>query len=154
VHVRAGTFSLVDATRPFHLDYLDNWRAISFRVPAGSGPGLTATDRAMTARTFSATCGLAGVVGQTMRSLWTAAPELDEASAAAGAEALGSLLVALPHGGNAAEVMGSQHAPALLSRATHVQPDGDEDPDGQMRGVARVCRYFLDSHGDRRPVGI
>jgi AraC family transcriptional regulator, positive regulator of tynA and feaB len=105
-----GTFSLVDATRPFHLDYLDDWRVISFRVPAGSIPGLTAPDRAMTARTFNASSGLAGVLGQTMRSLWKAAPELDEASAAAGAEALGSLLVALLQGGNAAEAMGNEHA--------------------------------------------
>lgn len=105
-----GTFSLVDATRTFHLDYLDDWRTISYRVPADLIPGLTAPDRAMTARAFSASSGLAGVLGQTMRSLWNAAPELDEASADAGAVALGSLLVALLHGGNAADVMGNTRA--------------------------------------------
>ncbi|MBB3156616.1 AraC-like DNA-binding protein [Microbacterium proteolyticum] len=88
-----GTFSIVDATRPFDLDYLDPWRAISFRVPTAQVPGRLGED--MTARAYSSGSGLGAVVADTMRAAWAQAPALSGPEADAAGAAVASLTAAL-----------------------------------------------------------
>lgn len=90
-----GTFTIVDATRSFTLDYLDPWRTVSFRVPARDIPeGLRAD---ATARTFSAGTGLGAVVADTLRSSWTQASRMSDSEADAVGTAVASLSRALSH---------------------------------------------------------
>lgn len=92
----AGTFTIVDAGQPFALDYLDDWRAISFRLPkAASAAGAPSSGRVLT---HSGGVGMGAVVADTMRALWSVAPTLDPAHAAAAGAALTSLIGALSHG--------------------------------------------------------
>lgn len=90
-----GTFSLVDATRSFTLDYLETWRTVSFRLPLEAVGGLSSPGRALTARTFSASQGMGRVLTQTMRSLWAEGQHLTPEAAAAGANAICTLALAL-----------------------------------------------------------
>lgn len=94
-----GTFSLVDATRPFTLDYLETWRTVSFRLPLELVGDLTAPGRSMTARPFSASRGIGRVLAQTMRSLWAEGQNLTAEAATAGAAAVGVLALALDESG-------------------------------------------------------
>lgn len=90
-----GTFSIVDVTRPFSLDYLDPWRTVSFRVPARDIPdGLRAN---ATARTFSAAGGLGAVIADTVRSSWMQASRMSAGEADAVGIAIASLTRALSH---------------------------------------------------------
>ncbi|MEU6147738.1 helix-turn-helix domain-containing protein [Streptomyces sp. NPDC047081] len=91
-----GTFSIVDATRTFHLDYLDDWRTLSFRIPVRSLPhGLPAEVNAVT---YSAAHGMGSIVADTMRAAWRSAATLTEAQATSTGTALASLVNALAHG--------------------------------------------------------
>jgi AraC family transcriptional regulator, positive regulator of tynA and feaB len=90
-----GTFSIVDVTRPFSLDYLDPWRTVSFRVPSRDIPdGLRAN---ATARTFSASGGLGAVIADTVRSSWIQASRMSAGEADAVGIAIASLTRALSH---------------------------------------------------------
>jgi AraC-like DNA-binding protein len=91
-----GTFSIVDATKTFRLDYLDDWRTVSFRVPRRSlHEGIPAD---VTAVTYSAAHGMASVVADTMRAAWRSAAGLTEAQATSTGMAIASLVSALAHG--------------------------------------------------------
>ncbi|MDF2992501.1 MAG: Transcriptional regulator, AraC [Microbacterium sp.] len=90
-----GTFSIVDATRPFTLDYLDPWRTVSFRVPAQE---ISDDIRAgATARAYSAGTGLGAVIADTLRSSWMQAPRMSDSEADAVGVAVASLSTALSH---------------------------------------------------------
>ncbi|MER6082623.1 helix-turn-helix domain-containing protein [Streptomyces sp. NPDC001833] len=112
-----GTFSIVDATREFQLDYLDDWRAVSFRIPAERLQDLASPERARTAVTFDSDSGLSRVLADTMRSLWGAAPELDEASAVVGGDVLAALAGAVLRGGPTAQIMGRSEGDEALRRS-------------------------------------
>ncbi|MDQ1177288.1 helix-turn-helix domain-containing protein [Microbacterium sp. SORGH_AS_0421] len=90
-----GTFSIVDATRSFTLDYLDPWRTVSFRVPAHDIPDVLRADA--TARTFSAATGLGAVIADTLRSSWEQASRMTDSEADAVGVAVASLSRALTH---------------------------------------------------------
>ncbi|SDH06791.1 AraC-type DNA-binding protein [Leifsonia sp. 98AMF] len=85
-----GTFSIVDATRPFRLDYIDPWRTISFRVPSARIPGGITDD--MIARPFSAGRGIGAVLADTMRSAWARAAELTDTQATTAGTAIAALV--------------------------------------------------------------
>jgi AraC-like DNA-binding protein len=69
-----GTFAVVDATEPFRIDYLETWRTISFRVPKATlQEGLPDEARGFT---FGGSQGIGAIVADTMRSVWSAAPNL------------------------------------------------------------------------------
>jgi hypothetical protein len=61
-----GTFSIVDARRTFHLDYLDDWRTISFRLPINSLPD--GIPDGVTAVTYAASIGLASCSSKMLRA--------------------------------------------------------------------------------------
>lgn len=88
-----GTFSIVDATRPFRLDYIDTWRTISFRLPSAQIPGDIGDD--VLARPFSSGRGIGAVVADTMRAAWASAAELTEPQASIAGAAIASLVSAL-----------------------------------------------------------
>ncbi len=88
-----GTFSIVDATRPFSLDYLDSWRTVSFRIPAGAISDRLRADA--TASTFSAGSGLGAVIGDTVRSSWAQAARMSSSEADAVGDAVTALTAAL-----------------------------------------------------------
>jgi AraC-like DNA-binding protein len=98
-----GTFSVVDATRPFRLDYLDDWRTISFRIPTGSLPEGMA-DSVMAVR-YPASGGLPSIIADTMRAAWRSAPALTETQAACTGTAIASLVGALVHGVPASDLV-------------------------------------------------
>lgn len=91
-----GTFSIVNATRPFELDYLDDWRTISFRLPINSLP--EGIPDGVTAVTYAASDGLASIIADTMRAAWRSATALTDAQAARTGTAIASLVGALTHG--------------------------------------------------------
>jgi AraC-like DNA-binding protein len=91
-----GTFSIVDARRTFQLDYLDDWRTISFRLPVNSLP--EGVPDGVTAVTYAASSGLASVIADTMRAAWRSALTLTDAQAGSTGAAIASLVGALAHG--------------------------------------------------------
>jgi len=110
-----GTFSIVDATRPFTLDYLDPWRAVSFRVPAHEIPdGLRAS---ATARTYSAGSGLGAVIADTLRSSWAQASRMSESEADAVGLAVTSLSRALSHAAPAEALRDEDGGDEVLRRS-------------------------------------
>ncbi|MDQ1083392.1 MULTISPECIES: helix-turn-helix domain-containing protein [Microbacterium] len=110
-----GTFSIVDATRSFTLDYLDPWRALSFRVPAADIPdGLRAN---ATARTFSAATGLGAVVADTLRSSWEQSSRMNDNEADAVGVAVSSLTRALSHSTTTERVSDEQDGDVALRRS-------------------------------------
>jgi AraC-like DNA-binding protein len=129
-----GTFSIVDATRPFRLDYVDSWRTISFRVPSAQVPGGISDD--LLARPFSAGRGIGAVLGDTMRAAWASAADLTESQASITGRAIASLVAAL--------------AQAKPSGESAVEPAGDEPLRNSIEHfVARHLRY-----GDTSPGAI
>lgn len=128
------TFSIVDATRPFLLDYLDDWRTISFRIPLDALPeGMPAS---ATAVTHSAASGLASVAADTMRAAWRSAPDLTGAQGASIGTALASLIGALASGVPPGDAAGTQAgAGAMRDSIEHY--------------VARHLRY-----GDTSPTAV
>ena len=110
-----GTFSIVDVTRPFSLDYLDPWRTVSFRVPAREIPdGLRAN---ATARTFSAAGGLGAVIADTVRSSWMQAPRMSTGEADAVGIAVASLTRALSHASPTAGLAAVEGGDEVLRRS-------------------------------------
>ncbi|MDQ1137467.1 AraC-like DNA-binding protein [Microbacterium sp. SORGH_AS 1204] len=107
-----GTFSIVDATRPFTLDYLDSWRTVSFRLPAEK----VSDDlrRTATARRFSGASGLGAVVADTLRASWAHAATMSEGEADAVGTAVASLSRALSHGSSVRALGETQGGPQLL----------------------------------------
>lgn len=110
-----GTFSLVDATRPFSLDYLDPWRTVSFRVPSGAIPdGIRAN---ATARTFSAGTGLGAVIADTLRSSWTQAARMSAGETDAVGRAVTSLTAALTQASPVEAMADTAGGDAVLRRS-------------------------------------
>ena len=107
-----GTFSIVDATRTFQLDYLDDWRTISFRLPVNSLP--EGIPDGVTAVTYAASNGLASVIADTMRAAWRSAPTLTDAQAASTGAAIASLVGALTHGTPVSDLVSDSTGNAAL----------------------------------------
>ncbi|MEV7692189.1 helix-turn-helix domain-containing protein [Microbacterium sp. NPDC089189] len=129
-----GTFSLVDAARPFRLDYVDDWRTISFRVPSSQIPeGIGA---GLTAQPFSAGRGIGAVLADTMRAAWASAAQLTDSQASATGAAIASLVSALAQGG---------------------PRDGAEDEPARDDALRRSIEHFVARHlqyGDTSPGAI
>lgn len=107
-----GTFSIVDATRPFRLDYLDDWRAISFRIPIELIPdGVADADTAVRHATSR---GLASVLADTMRAAWRAGTTLDDDQANSAGLAVVSLATALLRNSPATEFAADPVAGTVL----------------------------------------
>ncbi|MEV4688407.1 helix-turn-helix domain-containing protein [Microbacterium sp. LWH3-1.2] len=73
----AGTFTIVDAAEEFVLDYLDPWTSVSFRVPSVRLHSRVRRD--LRAKSFSALSGMSAVLADSMRSAWSASPDVDDA---------------------------------------------------------------------------
>jgi AraC family transcriptional regulator, positive regulator of tynA and feaB len=84
--VSAGDFSVVDTTRPYFLDFRDDWRVLSFRIPRNQLVSKLAFPREATARCVSGTTGSGLVATQFVRSL----ERLDEDLSATAQEGLSS----------------------------------------------------------------
>ncbi len=111
----AGTFTIVDAAHPFALDYLDDWRAISFRLPKTASPvGAPLPGRVFT---YSGGSGMSAVVADTMRALWAVAPTLESAHAVAAGTALTSLVGALSQGEPVERVVGDPSSATSVREA-------------------------------------
>ncbi|MDQ1102934.1 AraC-like DNA-binding protein [Nocardioides zeae] len=116
-----GTFSVVDATRPFRLDYLDEWRTLSFRVPVGAVPSAvpSAVLAPATAVTFSARHGLSSVLASTLDAIWRNEERLGPDEAESAGAAVTTLLLALgpsADGAGPAALDGPAAATALRHR--------------------------------------
>jgi AraC family transcriptional regulator, positive regulator of tynA and feaB len=71
-----GQFYLVDTTRPYHLEFMDSFHTISFRVPRGQLGPLIGDPRRMTARVVDEREPLGNLAGTYMRELLRTAPEV------------------------------------------------------------------------------
>lgn len=86
--VSPGDFSVVDSTRPYFLDFLEDWRVLSFRIPRDQLVSRLAAPRQAMARCVSGQTGLGLVATRFARSL-------EQVDADAGASALDGLSAAL-----------------------------------------------------------
>jgi len=131
-----GTLSIVDATRPFRLDYLDDWRTISFRVPVEILPAGVAG--ATTAVRHATGVGLASVLADTMRAAWRAGPGLAGEQADGVGAAVASLVSALARNAPVVEIIDDRVGGATLRESIehHVVRNlqhGDVTPAGVAR---------------------
>jgi AraC-like DNA-binding protein len=132
----AGTLSIVDATRPFRLDYLDDWRAISFRVPIEVLPAGVAD--ASTAVRHSTGHGVASVLADTMRAAWRAGPRLDRDQADGVGAAVASLVATLVRDAPAGDVIDDTSGGAALRESIeHFVVRNLQHGDVTPAGVAR-----------------
>ncbi len=67
--VHPGDFSIVDTTRPYFLDFRDDWRVLSFRIPRSQLVSRLAAPHKATARSVSGQSGLGLVATRFARSL-------------------------------------------------------------------------------------
>lgn len=67
--VSPGDFSIVDTTRPYFLDFREDWRVLSFRIPREQLVSRLAAPRQATARCVSGQAGLGLVAARFARSL-------------------------------------------------------------------------------------
>lgn len=67
--VSPGDFSIVDTTRPYFLDFRDDWRVLSFRIPRHQLVFRLAAPHKATARSVSGQSGLGLVASRFARSL-------------------------------------------------------------------------------------
>ena len=67
--VMPGDFSVVDSTRPYFLDFREDWRVLSFRIPREQLVSRLAAPRQATARCVSGQAGLGLVAARFARSL-------------------------------------------------------------------------------------
>lgn len=67
--VQPGDFSIVDTTRPYFLDYCENWDVLSFRIPRNQLASRLANPRLATARAVSGQLGAGLVATQFVQSL-------------------------------------------------------------------------------------
>jgi AraC-like DNA-binding protein len=67
--VSPGDFSVVDSTRPYFLDFREDWRVLSFRIPRDQLMSRLAAPRQATARCVSGQNGLGLVAARFARSL-------------------------------------------------------------------------------------
>lgn len=110
-----GTFSIVDATRPFRLEYVDTWRTISFRVPSAEIPGGMSDE--LMAQPFSARRGMGAVVADTIRAAWSGAPHLTSTQASITGAAIASLVGALVQAASLGDETSSPVADEELRRS-------------------------------------
>ncbi len=106
-----GSFTIVDATRPFTLDYLDPWHTVSFRIPAADIPDTVRTGA--TARGYAG-AGLGAVLADTLRSSWMQSSRMSESEADAAGLAVASLTRALSHSTPTATFAEQQGGDAVL----------------------------------------
>lgn len=134
-----GSFAVFDATREFRLDYLDDWTAISFRIPREQllplVPGLDRT----TSVAFDGTRGMNAVVADLMRTLWRVGNDL-------GAEDGTVAGVLLPALGAALRVAGGQRSGVTDNdaalRAVIVQYAGNNLTNGAQLNPEAVATHF------------
>lgn len=74
---RPGMFTVFDATRAFQLEYLDDWAAISFRLPRESLLPLVSDLDRITSVAFDGSAGMGAVVTDLMRALWRVRDDFD-----------------------------------------------------------------------------
>jgi AraC-like DNA-binding protein len=86
--VSPGDFSVVDTTRPYFLDFRDDWRVLSFRIPREQLVSRLAAPRQATARCVSGRTGPGLVAARFARSL-------EQMDAGAGARVQDGLSAAL-----------------------------------------------------------
>ncbi|QAZ40582.1 AraC family transcriptional regulator [Methylibium sp. Pch-M] len=86
--VQSGDFSIVDTTRPYFLDFRDDWRVLSFRVPITQFLAKLAAPRDATARCLSGAHGAGLVATRFAHSLQDLDDDLSEISQ----ESLGAAL--------------------------------------------------------------
>lgn len=67
--VSPGDFSVVDSTRPYYLDFREDWRVLSFRIPREQLVSRLAAPRRATARCVNGQTGLGMVAARFARSL-------------------------------------------------------------------------------------
>lgn len=92
--VRPGDFSIVDTTRPYALDFLDEWEVLSFRIPSEQLlPRLSAPRRAM-ARCVAGSGGAGLVASRFAHSLRQLGPDAEDAVQEGLSTALNSTIAA------------------------------------------------------------
>lgn len=92
--VQAGDFSIVDTTRPYFLDFRDDWRVLSFRMPRTQFLSKLAAPRDATARCLSGSHGAGLVATRFAHSLQDLHDDLTEASSESLSSALNSVVAA------------------------------------------------------------
>ncbi|MCF7552364.1 helix-turn-helix domain-containing protein [Pseudonocardia sp. WMMC193] len=139
-HVPAGSFALFDATRPFRLDYAEDWRSLSFRVPRERLMGLVRRPDDVTARTHDGTRALGAVVAGTMRSIWGVVEELGDHEARAVSAGFLTLLATACGAGDEARETGGRSLAASLYTAvcTHLA----DNLQGGDLAATRVAAHF------------
>lgn len=102
--VPAGSFHLVDATRQFRQDYIEDpatqdWRVVSFRVARAHLVPLLSRPDAFTAVAHDARSGgVNGVAASTMLAVWKNIDRLDRSAADAAESAVNTILAAATGG--------------------------------------------------------
>lgn len=133
--VRPGSFALFDATRPFRLDYRDDWRTVSFRVPRDRLMSLVRDPEAVTAVAHDGRRSVGAVVAGAMTTAWAAADTLD--AEAARAVSLGFLTVLAAACGASGEVARRPLAQTLHTAVRAYLAANARRPDLTAEHVAR-----------------
>lgn len=92
--VPSGSFSLVDSTRPYFLDFRDDWRVLSFRIPKAHLAPKLASPRQGLARCIDGTSGPGLIATDFARSLMRCEKRLDSAAEDGLGSALSSIVAA------------------------------------------------------------
>jgi len=87
-----GQFYIVDTTRPYHLEFMDAFHTISFRVPRGQLSPLIGDPRRMTARSVDDREPLGNLAGAYMRGLLRTAREVPSDARTSLADTLARLI--------------------------------------------------------------
>ncbi|WP_343594276.1 helix-turn-helix domain-containing protein [Paracidovorax wautersii] len=77
--VSPGDFSIVDSTRPYFLDFRDDWRVLSFRIPREQVTSRLAAPYKATARRVDGSTGMGLVASRFARSLEQVDPGVGDA---------------------------------------------------------------------------
>ncbi|MGQ0502663.1 MAG: helix-turn-helix domain-containing protein [Panacagrimonas sp.] len=120
-----GSYYLVDTTRPYRLDFRQDFRALSFRIPHQALLPLLRRSAGPTARLVSASSDLGSLAVAHMHGLMRCAPQLPP---------------------QAASHMGATLAELISLSVVGVEPPGDESREQVRRAFRDSIVRFVESH--------